>query len=82
MKFELEPYNRNTSVEEFIKDLQKVAKELNKETLKMIDYSSLGKFHTSTIVQKFGCWNKALEKADLKISKNMNIPIEELFKNI
>ena len=41
-----------------------------------------GEFNCSTVIRKFGTWNKALEEAGLKISNKLNISEEELFSNI
>ncbi len=82
MKFKLEPYNRNNTDRELLTDLKRVAKEINKNTITIEDYSKLGKFHPATIQRRFGGWLFALEKANLKKSRNYNISDEDLFKNI
>ncbi len=83
MKYNLEPYHRDTPSEELIEDIRNVAKKLNKNTVTISEYEQCGKFHPSTLQRRFGSWFKVLENANLKDSRSrLNIPDEELFKNI
>lgn len=83
MKFKLETYNRNTSEEELISDIKRVADFLKRNTVTMSEYEENGKFHPSTLTRKFGSWFKVLEVANLEASRSkLNISDEELFKNI
>lgn len=82
MKFELKPYHRDVSDQEFLDDLIKVAKKLKDEAVSMRGYDQKGKFHSVTIAKRFGGWNKALEKAGLEISVKQNITEKELFDNL
>jgi hypothetical protein len=83
MKFNLEPYHRNTPPEELIEDIRNVAKKLNKNTVTMSEYEQYGKFHPSTLERRFGSWFKVLENANLNDSRSrLNIPDEELLRNI
>ncbi len=82
MKFELEEYHRNISDDKLISDLKEVAVLLNKNSVTFDEYTEKGKFNSSTIMRRFGGWNKALEKADLQKIKENNILEEELFKNL
>ncbi|MEX2410239.1 MAG: HNH endonuclease [Candidatus Paceibacterota bacterium] len=82
MKFELEQYHRNTTEEEFIADLKRVAKELAKDSVTADEYNERGKYHNTTLVRKFGSWFKALEKAGLQKTRNLNIADEEFFKDL
>lgn len=82
MKFELENYNRNTPDEKLIADLKRVAKELGKSPT-IDEYNERGSYHATTITRRFGSWFKALEIAELEKTRSpLNIPEEELFKNI
>lgn len=72
MEFKLNEYHRNVPDEELIDDVKRVAKELNKTSLTRDEYSSNGKYHRSTISNRFGGWNAALIKAGLDISKENN----------
>ena len=67
---------------ELIKDLKKVAQELGTCTLGQKKYGELGKYDYSTVIRRFGSWNKALITAGLQVSFKPNIDEEELFGNI
>lgn len=83
MKFELNEYHRNTSDEELIKDLIRVAQLLQKDTVTIADYNQYGLFHATTLTRRFKSWFSCLEKAGLKMSRSrLNISDEELFEEI
>ena len=82
MKFELEPNHRNVPDEELLHDLIRVAKELGKEKVTIDEYNEKGKYHNTTLARRFGSWFKALERAGLKKTRNLNISDEDLFKNL
>jgi Homing endonuclease associated repeat/HNH endonuclease len=83
MKFELEPYNRNTSDEDLICDVKKVAGELGKVSVTLDEYNERGKFHSTTLTRRFGSWFKILDLAGLqKTRSSLNISEEELFQNL
>lgn len=67
MEFKLNDYNRNTSDEEFLIDIKRVAEQLGQVTLTMDEYKGSGKFHPSTIRNRFDGWSKACELAGLDI---------------
>jgi primosomal protein N'' len=72
-KFEFEPYHRHVSDEELMTDLKRVASELKKQSVVMNEYDKYGKFGRHAFKRRFGSWNKALEKAGLKITKLQGI---------
>lgn len=82
MKFEFNPVHRNTPPEEFIEDVKRVAKENQKNSVSVSEYRKKGRFHPSTITNKFGSWNKALEAANLEKTMVFGSTEEELFKNL
>lgn len=82
MKFELEDYHRNLSNEELLSDLKNVAELLGRNSVTFNEYTENGKYNSSTIMRRFGGWNKALEKAGLQSTKLINILEEDLFKNL
>lgn len=82
MKFELESHHRNIPDEELIEDLVRVAQELNQNKVTIDQYNERGKFHNTTFNRRFGSWFKALEKAGLSKTRNLNISNEELFENL
>ena len=67
MGFKLNEYHRNTSNEDFISDVIKVAKTLNKTSLTIEEYSINGKYHPSTLMRRFGSWKKVLELSGLEV---------------
>ena len=82
MKFELEEYHRNTPLEGLLADVRSVANKLNKKSITIAEYKEHGKYHPTTITNKLGSWSKAMEAANLEIGRKVNIPEDELFKNI
>lgn len=83
MKFELEEYHRGITNEELIADLKRIALTLNKKALNRTEYDEHGKYGTTTYLRRFGSWFNALEKAGLEKTRTpMNLPEEELFKNL
>jgi len=82
MKYKLNMYHRNTPDQELLDDLKKVADQIGMDKVTRDQYDQKGKFHSGTLTNRFGTWNKALEKAGLKITVKQNLSEEELFKNI
>jgi Homing endonuclease associated repeat/HNH endonuclease len=68
--------------EELINDLLRVAKECNVPSVSQPLYRKEGVFDETTIGRRFGTWNKALEKAGLTFSNEVNISDERLFENL
>lgn len=82
-KFELEEYHRNIPDKELIADLKRVASELNQKFVTRAQQDERGKFNSTTFFRRFGSWFNALEKAGLEKTRTpMNLPEEELFKNL
>jgi hypothetical protein len=67
--------------EVLLADLVRVSTELNKSNISCSDYERLGKYTHVTMAARFGSWNKAKEKAKLKITM-INNSNEDLFNNI
>lgn len=67
MKFELNEYHRNTSNDEFIDDVKRTASNAGKTTLTTKEYNKLGKYHSSTLINRFGSWKTVLELASLGV---------------
>ncbi len=83
MKFKLEKHHRNTPDSEFLEDLANVAKTIGKNNVTRFEYDEKGRFHSGTLINRFGTWYKALEKAGLEKTRTpMNLPVEELFQNL
>lgn len=70
MKFELNEYHRNTSDEELIEDLMRVAKLLQKDSVTIEDYNQYGQFHATTLTRRFKSWFSCLDKAGLQMSRS------------
>ena len=68
--------------EVLIADLVEVANDLNKPNLTIDEYNTHGKFTNVTMGSRFGSWNKAKERAGLKVLTPINNSTEELFQNI
>lgn len=67
MKFELNEYHRNTSDEDLLDDLCRVAAINNKDTVTIMEYRKSGAYGSNTIQRRFGSWTIALERAGLKV---------------
>lgn len=82
-KFEFIPARKaSVSEKEILDDLKVVAKKLNEKTITQKKYAEYGQYDCSTVIRKFGTWNKAIEVAELKLSNELNISDERLFQNI
>ena len=81
-RFELEPHHRNVPDEEFVADLQRVARELAKPTVTSDQYNERGRFHASSLARRFGSWFKALERAGLAKSRTLHISNDDLLQNL
>lgn len=80
--FKVELNRRNITNEELIDDMNNVADRLGKKTITSIEYDEYGNFGKTTILRRFGGWNKALEASSLIIKNRQNIANEEFFENI
>ena len=63
-------------------DLKRVAKIINKTTLCHSEYSAHGEYHATTLMRKYGSWNKILELAGMKLNLQRNFSNEEMFEEI
>jgi hypothetical protein len=82
LKFELEPYHRNTPDAEFLDDLRKVAGKLSKSAVSISEYNAKGKFAASTLQRRFGSWNKTLDTAGLGRVRDFRASDEQYFENL
>lgn len=83
MEFKLKTYHRNTPDEEFIEDVSVVAKKLRKNKVTKAEYEEYGRFHPTTLCNRFGDWGTVLLKAGLKKEgSGFHISDEDLFLNI
>jgi len=74
--------NAPVSDKELLTDLKRVSEIAQTEKVTQKIYSEHGKHDASTVLRRFGTWNKALELVDLTISNESNITDEKLFENI
>lgn len=74
MKFVLTPPGKQYSDSELLDDLKLVAKRLDKQSLKLRDYSvkNGAKFSYQTLKKRFGSWKDALLKAGLHTEKSIH----------
>lgn len=68
--------------EVLLADLVRVANELKKSNISCNEYDRFGKYTVVTMGVRFGGWNKAKERADLKITEKPDNSNEDLFRNI
>ncbi len=84
IRFELEEFNRNVPNDNLLQDLV-AANEILKKTGKALTfrrYREVGKYAPSTIHERFGSWNTALEQAGLNIQDEKFITVGSLFDNL
>lgn len=83
MEFKLNEFHRNSSDEELIADLKRVATFLKRDTITMDDYNQYGSYHATTLTRRFGSWFTCLEKAGLRMSRShIGISDEALFEDL
>jgi hypothetical protein len=85
MKFELEDFHRDISDKELLNDMKRVAAKLNQNFVTVRQQNEHGKYHPTTIINRFSGWLKAIERAGLGRSKQQTdkwISEEALFENL
>ena len=81
MKLEYEEKCPHVSDQELIDDLKQTIERLDKNTLTISEYDKYGTFNASTIIRRFGTWNKGLSLAGIGIS-NKFYTDQELYDNL
>lgn len=74
-------HTADTSNDQLVDDLRRVARELAKSSLSMEEYNANGRFHSATIRRRLG-WNRALALAGLATRHLAKILEEELYQNL
>lgn len=83
LKFEIKPNSRNISTEELITNLRNVAKQLGQDKVTIAQYSEHGIVDPTTIIRRFGSWQRAVARADLQAGKASNhVKDHDLFDNL
>ncbi len=82
MDFKLRTNAKFFNNEQILDDLRKVAKKLSKDNVSFREYIKYGTFSTKVFRNRFGSWNKALEKAGLNIVREYKLQDEQLFENL
>lgn len=82
MKFELEPDNRGVSDQVLLDDLRGVATQIGKDSVPRDEYDKHGRFHSKTLVKRFGSWNAALDRAALQVRKPNNLSKEACIEDL
>ena len=67
---------------ELLADLKRVSQLLKATTVSEPRYREHGTYDDTTVIRRFGSWNKALLAAGLTLSNEINIPDERLFENL
>lgn len=79
-RFEINLRRRDIPKEELLDDLKRVAAD--QQTVTAATYDEKGKFGKTTILRRFGTWNKALKAGGLKVILTLNNKEEVLFENL
>jgi len=82
MKFELKPYNRNTSDKNLLDDIKRVATELGLNSLSQKDYKKYGKYSCDTMTRRFGSWINTMNLAGLEVGNYSKITNDELLNDL
>jgi hypothetical protein len=82
MKYELEPYHRGVSDDEFLADLRAVAAKLCQRAVTKAQYQQHGAYHPSSLVRRFGTWFDALASAGLAPTRNLKVSEEECLADL
>lgn len=72
MHFNLNEYHRNISDEDLIADVKNIALKFNKNSLTRAEYSSYGKYSSSTLERRFGSWLKVLELCEFNTAGHIH----------
>ena len=67
---------------ELLSDLKRVAQLLNSKTVPQKKYGEVGTYDYSTVIRRFGSWNKALLAVGLFVSNEIYISDDRLFENL
>jgi hypothetical protein len=70
------------SNDQIVEDMRRVASQFGSGSLSNRLYRSQGKYSHTTASERFGSWNAALRAARLQVLNEVDLPDEELFKNI
>ena len=82
-ELDVEKHNFQISNDDYVADIKRVAKILQKNTVKNTDYRKYGKYDASKLSLRFGSWNNALEAADLSpTGYNTSVSDTELLEEI
>jgi len=82
MKFQLNPYSRNATLEEVVADIKAVALRLGKNTLTSADYAKHGRFSPDTARRRCGSWFKALSLAELRRSRTLGVSAQDCLADL
>ncbi len=74
--------NLGLTDEELISDLRRVSRKLKNDAITTAEYEQHGQYSKSAFSYHFGTWFKALEKADLKKTRNIGVTDKEYFENL
>ena len=75
-------YHRVATEQQLLDDLRAVARKLDRQSIRMIDYFQHGEFNIKTIYRHLGGWNRALKAAGLNIGKHYRVTAPELIADL
>ena len=81
MEFILNEYHRNVSDDELLSDMKRVMEEQEADTLTAEKYEEYGHYAVTTIIKRFGSWNKALALCSIALNHQL-VDTDELLKDI
>jgi hypothetical protein len=72
----------DTSDDTLLAELRRVAESLGKDTITQDEFQKHGRCSPALIKRRYGSWNSALERAELRVGRRVNIPDEDIFAEI
>ena len=81
MKFEYKEVHHYIESEELLRDMTETVRRLGKQALSIKDYDEHGEYNSTTVMSRFGTWNKALKLAGIGVC-NGHYCKEDLFSNL
>lgn len=82
MKIVIKKVRRYIPDDELTGDLKRASESLGKNTVSIREYALRGSFNSSTLIARFGSWNKALGAAGLRTVKLQKPAGDLLLKNL
>ena len=75
-------FKRVFADDDVISDIKRVANIYQSKSLTRNEYNKYGKYYSTTLIRRYGTWNRVLKLAGLELNLNRNFTNEEMFEEI